>query len=68
MGNCHPEKTNVDRGETRRQAISPVAKFHHVLGRGFYNSAEDIDIYQMPLTQSESTILHESIIYTKSVT
>ena len=43
MGNCHPEKTNVDRGAvsmffwntTRRQVISSVAKFHHMLGRGF---------------------------------
>ena len=68
MGNCQPEKINVDQGVfrtpyihirrqssivnrtrinsaqtiffleyhiTRRQAISPIAKFHHVLGRGF---------------------------------
>ena len=40
---------------TRRQAISTVIKFHHVLGRG-------IDFYQMSLSQSESIILHESII------
>ena len=48
---------------TRHQAISPVAKFHHVLGRGFMiRSTGDIDFYQMSLGQSESTILHESII------
>ena len=29
----------------------------------FHNSAGDIDFYQMSLGQSESTILHESIIY-----
>ena len=46
---------------TRRQAMSPVAKFHHVLGR-FHDSAGDIDFYQMSLSQLESTILHESII------
>ena len=42
------------------QAISPVVKFHHVLGRGFYDSAGDIEFYQMSLSQSESPILHES--------
>ena len=40
---------------TRRQAISPVAKFHHVLGRGF-------KIQLLTLSQSESTILHASEI------
>ena len=29
----------------------------------FHDSAGDIDFYQMSLSQSESTILHESIIY-----
>ena len=42
---------------------SPVAKSHHLLGRGFNDSAGDIDFYQMFLSQSESTILHENIIY-----
>ena len=45
---------------TRRQAISPVNKSHYVLE--FNDSAGDIDLYQMSLSQSESTILHESII------
>ena len=43
---------------TRRQAISPVAKFYHVLGRGFM-SLRVILIF----IKSESTILQESIIY-----
>ena len=47
---------------TRRQAISPVAKLHHVLGRGSPDSADDIDFYLMSLSQSESTILIESMI------
>ena len=48
---------------TRRHAISPVPKFHHLLGHVFCDSAGDIDFYQMSLSQLESTILHESIIY-----
>ena len=36
---------------TPRQAISPIAKFHHVLGPCFM-----IDFYQMTFSQSESTI------------
>ena len=55
MGNCHPEKTNVDRGAvdmffwntTRRQVISS-----HVRA-WFHDSAGDIDFYQMSLSQSE---------------
>ena len=46
----------------RRQAISPVAKFNHVLGRGFMIHRVNIDFYQMVLSQSESSILHERII------
>ena len=49
----------------RRQVISPVAKFHHVLGLVSYDSASVIGFYQMCLSQSESTILHESIIICK---
>ena len=49
---------------TRRQAISPVANSHHVLGRGFMIQHDSwFDFYQMSLSQSESTILHESIIF-----
>ena len=48
---------------TRRQAISPVAKFRHVLKRGFmiqrvifvFTWKYIIDFYQMSLSQSEST-------------
>ena len=48
---------------TRRQAKSPVTKFHHVLKAWFHDSAGDIDFHQMSFSQSESTIiLHESII------
>ena len=47
MGNCHPEKTNVDRGEAE-------------VDIGFRVS--DIDFYHMSLSQSESTMLHESMI------
>ena len=47
---------------TRRQAISLIAKFRHVLERGFMIPAGDIEFYQMSLSQLESTILHESII------
>ena len=87
MGNCHPKKTNVQSNFfwniTHRQAISPVANFLHVLGRGFmiqwmililsnvsqpiridfFTSKYNIDFYQMSHSQSESTILHESIIF-----
>ena len=31
----------------------------------FHDSANDIDFYRMSFSQSESTILHESIIYSK---
>ena len=48
---------------TRRQAVSPVAKLHYVLGRGFMIQRVILIFYQMSLSQSESTILHESIIY-----
>ena len=50
---------------TRRQAISFVAKFHHALKVWFHDSAGDIDFDQISLSQSESTILHESIILYK---
>ena len=47
----------------RRQAKSPVAKFNHVFGHAYsHDSVDDIDFYQMSLSQSESTILHISII------
>ena len=52
---------------TCRQAISPVVKFHPVLGRGFYDSVGDIDFYQMALSQSESPILHERIILLNTI-
>ena len=45
---------------TRRQAISPIAKFH--VRAWFHDSASDVDFYQMSLSQLESSILHESII------
>ena len=48
---------------TCRQAISPVAKFHHVLGRGFMIQQVML-VFIKCLIQSESTILNESIIYT----
>ena len=49
---------------TRHQAISPFAKCHQVLSRAwFHDSVGDIDFYQMSHSQSESSILHESIIY-----
>ena len=35
---------------TRRQAISPVAKFHHVLGRGFMIPRVILLFYQMSLS------------------
>ena len=44
----------------RRQAISPVVKFHHVLGRGFMIQRVIMIFIK---SQSESTILHESIIF-----
>ena len=43
---------------TRRHAISPVAKFHDVLGHGFMIQRVILIFYQMSLSQSESTILH----------
>ena len=49
-----------------RQAISPVAKFHHVLGRGFMIQRVKLNFYHMFHSQSESTILHESIILKES--
>ena len=47
---------------TRRQAISPVAKFPSRVRAWFQDSVGDIDFYQMSLSQSESTFLHENII------
>ena len=48
--------------------ISPVVGQYHPLPvrAWFHNSAGDIDFYQMSLSQSESTILHESIILRNS--
>ena len=51
MNEYHPSPSNI----TRHQAISPVRAW-------FRDSAGDIDFYQMSLSQSESTILHESMI------
>ena len=48
-----------------RQAISPVAKFHHVLGRGVMIQRVILIFVQMSHSQSELTILHESMIYSK---
>ena len=48
-----------------KNIISPVVKQYHPLPRpitSFHDSAGGIDVYQMSLSQSESTILHESII------
>ena len=45
-----------------RQPISPF-KFHHVLGHGFMIQRVRLMIIKCFLSQSESTILHESIIY-----
>ena len=47
----HPSSRNI----TRCQVPSRVRAW-------FHDSAGDIDFYQMSLSQSESTILHESII------
>ena len=52
MGSCSPEKTNVDLGEAEVD----------IGFRGVTISVVDIDFYLMSLSQSESTILHESII------
>ena len=46
---------------TRRQAISPVSESSRVWA-WFHDLSGDIDFYQMSLSQSELTILHESII------
>ena len=51
---------------TSHQATSPVAKFHHVLGRGFMIQRVKLNFYHMFLSQSESTFLHESIILKES--
>ena len=48
----NPSSCNI----TRCQVPSRVRAWIH-------NSASDIDFYQISLSQSESTILHESIIY-----
>ena len=48
----HPSSNNM----TRCQVPSSVRAW-------FHDSADDIDFYQMSLSQSESTVLHESIIY-----
>ena len=34
---------------THLQAMSPVAKFHHLLGRGFHELADVIDFYYIPI-------------------
>ena len=47
----HPQSSNI----TRCQVPSRV-------GLWFHDSVGDNDFYQMSLSQSESTILHESII------
>ena len=52
---------NIFMNNTHRQAISPVAKFHHVLGCGFMMQWVMVFFIQISLSQSESTILHESI-------
>ena len=52
---------DIFRNISGRQAISPVAKFHHVLGRGFMIQRV-IMIFIKCLSQSESTLLHESIL------
>ena len=41
--------------------MSPVAKFHHVLEHGFV--IHWLYGYQMSLSQSDLSILHESIVY-----
>ena len=49
--------------------ISPIVKHNNPLQVPsgvrvwFHDSAGDIDFYQMSISQSESTILHESILY-----
>ena len=48
----HPSSSNI----TRCQIPSRVRAW-------FHDSAGDIDFHQMSLSQSESTILHESIIF-----
>ena len=50
----HPSSSDI----TRCQVPSPFRSWFHY-------SAGDIDFYQMSLSQSESTILHESIILYK---
>ena len=47
---------------SRRLAISPVAKFCHVLGRGLMTQRVILIFIKCLSGQSESTILHESII------
>ena len=50
---------DIFRNITRRQAILPIAKFHHVFllwFSGWYW------LFQMSLSQSESTFVYESII------
>ena len=34
---------------THLQAISPVAKFHHLLGRGYHELADVIDFYYISI-------------------
>ena len=46
---------------TRRQAISPVAKFHHVLGRGFMIQRVTFIFIKGLSANQNQTILHESI-------
>ena len=48
---------------TRRQAISPVAKFHHVLGRGFMIQRVILIFIKCLSANQKSTILHERMIY-----
>ena len=52
MGNCHPEKSNVDRGEAE------VDNGFRGVRAWFHNSTGDIGFYQRSLSQSQSTILH----------
>ena len=97
MGNCQPEKINVDQSVfripyihtlirrqssivnrtrinsaqtiffweyhiTRRQAISPIAKFHHVLGRGFMIQRVILILIKCLSANQIQLFLHESTI------
>ena len=55
---CGPLVWNI----TRCQAIYHLLPVPSLVRAWFHDSAGDTDFYQMSLSQSESTILHESII------